>query len=177
MSASVAATQGPVRLLRGALVGAGGSAVSVLGHLVAGGAVPSGLPLAALAAAAVAVCWWLGDQRWTPTRLAGALVVVQSGLHLGLSSLAGGGHGSPLLMIATHLVATLVILRLLLAGEAWLWDLLDLLALRVVRLVRPLGVVPTESAPGWPVRPDPLATREASRLPRRRGPPVRPAPA
>lgn len=76
-------TSGPVRALRGALVGSGGASVSVLGHAAAGGALLAAAPLCVGTLAATALCWWLSERRRTVVRLTGALLIVQSALHLG----------------------------------------------------------------------------------------------
>lgn len=122
-------TSGPVRAFRGALVGCGGASVSVLGHAAAGGAVPAAAPLGLGLLTATVVCWWLSNRRWTPARLVGALLIVQSGLHLGLGTSAP--HGPAPLMLLAHAGATVIVVPLLLSGEDWVWHLLDALSLRV----------------------------------------------
>ena len=128
-------SSGLVRLVRGVLVGAGGAAVSLLAHLAAGGEAPAAGPTTAGVLGAAGLCWWLSDRRWTPSRLVGALLVVQSALHLLLAGSAGHGVATPLMLLA-HLGATALTARLLLSGESWVWDLLDTLCLRVARRVR-----------------------------------------
>ena len=125
-------TTGLVRALRGALVGCAGAGMSVLGHVAAGGALPAAARLGVGILAATGVCWWLSDRRWTLTRLAGALLVVQSTLHLGLATAAP--HDPASLMLLGHAGASVLVVRLLLCGEDWVWHLLDALSLRVASL-------------------------------------------
>jgi hypothetical protein len=164
-------TSGPVRALRGALVGCGGASVSVLGHAAAGGAVPAPAPLVLGLIMSTAVCWWLSNRRWTPARLVGALLIVQSGLHLGLGTSAP--HGPTPLMLLAHAGATAIAVRLLLSGEDWVWQLLDALSLRVA-----LGLQ-VASTPDLLRRTRPLHDVVIDGIPVllrwRRGPPAAPA--
>jgi hypothetical protein len=163
-------TTGPVRLVRGVLVGAGGASVSLLAHMAAGGEVPAAGTTAVAFLGAAGLCWWLSDRRWTSSRLVGALLVVQSALHLLLAGSAHH-HATPLMLVA-HVGATALTARLLLTGESWVWDLLDALCLRVARRVRPVPTAP----PAGPLSPPAewaLALRDLFlRLPWRRGPPA-----
>lgn len=163
-------TAGPIRLVRGALVGTGGASVSLLAHVAAGGEVPAARATTAAMLGAVGLCWWLSDRRWTPARLVGALLVVQSVLHLLLAGAAS--HDATALMLLAHVGATAITARLLLSGECWVWDLLDALCLRVASHVRWSAAAPRT---GRLVTP---AVRTAGNrhllvlLPRRRGPPA-----
>jgi hypothetical protein len=120
--------------------------------------------------AAVGLCWWLSDRRWTPTRLTGALLVVQSALHLLL--VGGADHGAMPTMLLAHVGATALIARLLLSGETWVWDLLDMLWLRAARRVRPIPISPATGRQVTPVSRSWSPGHLPLLLPWRRGPPV-----
>jgi hypothetical protein len=166
------ATRGPLRLLRGLLVGTGGTGISVVSHLAAGGSLPGGVPTALVATGAIGICWWLSDRRWTQPRLFGVLLVVQSAMHLALTAPGAGEHGSLALMLAAHAVATVMTARLLLSGEAWVWELLDTLTIRVARRLRPLALLAREPSAPAERLPDGLLAGELALLPWRRGPPA-----
>ena len=163
-------SSGLVRLMRGVLVGTGGASVSLLAHLAAGGDAPAPGPTTGAVLGSAGLCWWLSDRRWTPTRLVGALLVVQSALHLVLAGSAG--HGAIPLMLLAHVGATALTARLLLSGESWVWDLLDTLCLRVARRMRPAATAPGPERLATPVDRALAPADLPVVLPWRRGPPV-----
>jgi hypothetical protein len=161
-----------LRAARSGAVAAAAVGTSLGGHVLAGGAAPGVVPLAAFTLAVAALTTVLARTRWTPLRLLGALAVAQGGLHLAFDHLAPstGAPVSGVGMLVWHLVATAVAGALVLRAEAWLWrvfaglDVGDLLsteftAARAIspasdadRACRPFGYERTYSRRGPPAR-------------------------
>jgi hypothetical protein len=140
----------PVRTVRAVATALACVAIAALGHLTAGGALPSGAVIAVFAGA-VAVAWVLSARRVTPSQLVGLLLLCQVCVHLGAST---GTMTMSAAMLASHALATVLSALVLARGEAFVWQLADRLGLRV--LPTGLRVLPM---PFWS-RPTPVfATR------------------
>jgi len=185
------ARTGPWPAVRGAAVGAVATGLAWAAHVWAGGAPPE-LSLLLAAATGVAGCSVvLSRYRWTVPRLLALLLVVQVLLHWLFDQAAPAvlvhpaGHPAGHLpagltspdaadgsMTVAHVLAAVTTAWLLARGEDWLWLLLELLALRATRLLRPLNLVPAVDAPAvipaWSL-PSPQVGLGAWSL---RGPPV-----
>jgi hypothetical protein len=169
-------TRGLVRLLRASVVGSATVAVSLAGHVVGQGAVPSAATLGGSIVVATFVAWALSAARWTPTALTGLLIATQTVLHPVFIAGAGGtgGHESGA-MLGGHLAATAVMVLLLTRGESLLWAVVESLSLRVWRRLRPVAVPPRPTVPrpvdhGRPAMPRCWRGDQ----PPRRGPPLTP---
>jgi len=149
-------THGALRVLRGSLVGAGVVAVAVASHLAGGGTLPSPQTLVGLGVAAAGFAWWYSGRRWAGSRLIAVLLALQGLLHLVFPAPdVHGHHGGGVWMLVGHLVASVITVRMLSAGESWLWDVADALGLHVV------GVLRVASAP---VPPEAVVTRAGTSL-------------
>lgn len=158
---------GPARLLRGSVVGLSATGLALLGHVVGGGALPPGVPLAVLGSAGVLVSVALSGRRWTLAPLLTVLLGSQVAAHVLLDSAhpasavpagGAGAHrhalvdhamspGASLTMLAGHVAATALTALLLRRGEAWCWRLAALVAapVRAARLLT--GPVPASDMP------------------------------
>jgi hypothetical protein len=96
---------------------------------------------------AALIAWLLSAQRVTGGQLIGLLVLCQVCVHFGSST---SSMNMSTLMVATHVVATIVSAALLTRGEALVWHLAERLGLRAVpallhvvavRAARPLSLV------------------------------------
>ena len=187
------ARTGPWPAVRGGAVGAVATGLAWAAHMWAGGQPPEmwlhrgaspGVGLSAVV---------LSRYRWTLPRLLGLLLVVQVLLHqlfeqAPVAVVHPAGHavghipasvtpadaadGS---MTLGHVLAAAATAWVLARGEDWLWLLLELLALRATRLLRPLhlclsaevpSLVPASRLPsppvglgGWSLRGPPVVSR------------------
>lgn len=158
-------TRGAWRLARGTVVGVSASGLALSTHLAGGAPPPAAslwlaLTLLTSVAGVVASRW-----RWTTPGLLAVLVVAQLGFHLvfeasevylghGHVAATAGAHvghvehavaeaaGMGPRMLAGHLLAAVVMTALLRFGEAGLRAALDVLLLRVVRLLEAAFLVP-----------------------------------
>ncbi len=191
---------GPLRIIRGAMLAACCTALAVLGHVGAGGALP---PVAALVAGTVivgAAFAVLADRRRAFGQILAAALAAQAIFHAGFSLACAHGYDltrgttvspGPVagaletatpgpVMLLVHVGAAVLLAALAAAGETLVWvvfHLLGLVRLPALTLPVPAGVNVT------PVRDhddDLPGARELRicRAHRRRGPPtVTPAPA
>jgi hypothetical protein len=145
-SAAAHAVEWPLRLVRSVSAALVCTVTAALGHLAGGGAIPTETALIAFVGAAL-IAWILSARRVTGGQLVGLLVLCQVGVHFGSSA---SSMNMSTVMLATHVVATIVSALLLTRGEALVWHLAERLGLRAVpalldvRLVpaaRPLGPV------------------------------------
>jgi hypothetical protein len=170
------------RLARGSVVAAWGLGITLAGHGLAGGPLPSLPALVPLALVSLAVGAVVAGRRIGFARALAALLLVQPVLHLLLHAI-GHAHGTvpvtPAVtagqvapaMLAGHVGAALGAAAWLAWADAWLW--------RTVRRLAPPGVPADTACPVAPVGPrlGPAAPRHwGSRLPGRpvgsRAPPV-----
>jgi len=143
-----AATEGPLPLVRGVVVGSCATGIALGGHLVGDGAPPSAAILTATAVGVALLSVGLSRWRWTFPRLLALLLVAQVPLHAAFARAepipvhAGHTHAAmapettvdwPMLL--GHLLAAVVAAALLQRGEAWLHAVLDTLGLRALRLI------------------------------------------
>ena len=167
------ATVGAWRLVRGLAVGGVATGLAWTGHVWAGGEPPALLLLLTAAVGVGVASVALSGYRWAPPALMALLLAVQVLLHQlfdqatpdGLVHPAGhpAGHlaaGPPAdgAMTVAHVLAAAATAWVLARGEDWLWLLLELLALRATRLLRPphlaLGPDAPAFTPAWaPSRP------------------------
>ncbi|MGH3355891.1 MAG: hypothetical protein ACRDOJ_08325 [Nocardioidaceae bacterium] len=171
-------TAGVWRLLRGAVVAACATGLSLLGHVIGGGDVPSAFVLSSTALGVALVSVGLSRFSWTLPALVALLLSSQTLLHLVFgwadrpsvehhlhqhaTDAAEATAAIGWSMSLGHAAAALATAVLLRRGESLLARVLDALALRVVRLL--LDVVAV-----YDVRPRPVAVRE-HHLPRRHTP-------
>jgi hypothetical protein len=113
---------------------------AALGHLAGGGVIPTEAASVVFLAAAL-VAWLLSARRVTVGQLVGLLVLCQVCVHFGSSSM-----NMSALMVATHVVATIVSTVLLTRGEALVWRLAERFGLRAVPAL-------TAAGPARPARP------------------------
>ena len=135
-------------MLRGSAFAACCTLLALCGHVLGGGSVSSVLAMLVVAApiGAAFVIW--ADRERGPVEMAVAGLGSQVAFHLVFSLCTGPGHqdATGLWMLTGHLVAAVVVTRLLAGGEAALWALYRALVAVVVRCVmgRPAVVhVPT----------------------------------
>jgi hypothetical protein len=166
-------TQGLLRLLRSAGVGAGVVVVSLTGHLAAHADVPHATALWPAVALATVVCWMLSAVRWTLTSLLGVMIAAQSVLHVVFvwGAADTGAHWT-LPMLLGHVVATVIVVIALYRGEALIWTVVESLGLRMWRLLRPVAV-PAGGIVWMPAIPVRAAAPRCwhGGVPPRRGPP------
>jgi hypothetical protein len=181
------ATSGGWRLLRGLVVGLAATALGAGGHGLADGDAPAWSTVLLLAVLLGMLATWLSRARWTFGRLLGLLLLTQTGVHAVLvvtEPFTHPGHlhhaaeptatllPSDPAMLAGHMAAAALTALLLARGEAWLAGVLDVLALRAVRLldawVRGYGVRPQPLPVGALDRATPHVTAATWR---ERGPP------
>ncbi len=157
-----------MRLVRAAAAGVVCVVTATGAHVGLGGHADA-LVTAVVLAGAAATAYGLGGRRLTASQMTGLLVLAQAVVHL------AGGTAEPasgLPMLLGHVAATAVSAVVLTRGEAACWRLVELLALRVVRVLRasrPLPAVRRLAA--MDARPVPAVARP--RTPRvLRGPPA-----
>ena len=162
-------------MLRGSALAACCTLLALCGHVLGGGSVSSVLAMLVVAAplGAAFVIW--ADRERGPVEMAVAGLGSQAAFHVVFSLCSGPGHqdANGLWMLTGHLVAAVVVARLLAGGEAALWALYRALSTVVVRWLtgRPVvGHVPA-AAPlaeaALPVRRELVVARAHPR----RGPP------
>lgn len=128
-------TRGALRGARGTLVAALTTALAVAAHTGAGGVAPSAPALIALAAALLGGAVALSGQRWTARPLLALFLLAQAVIH-GVAMVEhpeAAGHG--LAMTASHVLAAVLLVVVVLHGERTLADLIDHLLLRSRRLL------------------------------------------
>lgn len=158
--ASIDATTGRLRVVRGAVVGAVAATVGAGCHVLGGGMLPGPEALLAYLGACTMAAVGLSSIRWTPRRLAGALLLAQLGFHAALMAMMPGeNHGSPAPMIACHVAASVIALVFLLYVEDAVHAMAERVVLRALRLVAattqllcPLWASATRSAVAHVVR-------------------------
>jgi hypothetical protein len=140
-----------LRGLRGSVVGLSAAGLGLLGHTMAGGALPS-VPVVALATAGLVLLGIaMSDRQWGLPSLLTVLVGAQLGFHLVLAGGAGAqmqampgmshqGMVPGLTMTAAHVAAAAVAAIVLRRGELWCHALVELMS-RPVRAIA-LAVVP-----------------------------------
>jgi hypothetical protein len=128
----------PLRLVRSIAAALVCTLTAALGHLAAGGVIPTEAALIVFAGAAV-VAWLLSARRITGGQLTGLLLLCQVCVHFGGSMSAM--HMS-WLMVATHVVATIVSAALLTRGESFVWHVAERLGLRPVPTLMDVRPVP-----------------------------------
>jgi hypothetical protein len=181
---AAAPTSGWLRVARGAVVGVTAMGLSVGGHLVGGGSLPTPTTAATLLALAVAGSVALSGRRWTVSALLSVLLGVQVVCHVALAGHAGShlanhqqvAHGASASMVVAHVLAALVTAVVLSRGESWCWRLVALLS-RPVQVVR---LFCARTHPGFAARSLPPAVGSPAVLRSlllayaqpRRGPPV-----
>jgi hypothetical protein len=156
-------------VLRGAAVGLAATLLGVGGHWLAGGGPPTWPATASAAVLLGTAGIALSRVRWTLPRLLTLLLLSQLGLHLFFgwtqAAPAAPGHASahtadasatlvptnPEMLVA-HVAAAVATALLLRRGEVWLGGVLDALALRAVRLLDAVVVVPAARPRPVPVR-------------------------
>ena len=111
---------------------------AALGHLAGGGVIPSTTALMAFVGAAL-IAWLLSARRVTGGQLFGLLVLCQVCVHFS-SSMASMDMSA--LMVATHIIATVVSAGILTRGEAFAWHLAERLGLRALPLLSNAHLVP-----------------------------------
>ncbi|MGZ4429752.1 MAG: hypothetical protein ACXVXC_13450 [Nocardioidaceae bacterium] len=177
-------TAGVLRLARGGVVGTSAVTLSLVAHLLTGGAVPDAVRLAVLTLVATATCVALSGQRWRTPALLAVLLGAQAVFHVAFGGMAHpgmthpgmagmGGTDAGTAMLAAHVCAAVVVALLLRKGEDTCWRLVDLVTApwRVADL-EPVMLPPDTGAEATP------ATAEGPRSPAwlaavapRRGPP------
>src|SRR5215218_8099113 len=124
-----------MRVLRGSVLAACCTLLALCGHVLGGGSVSSVLAMLVVAAplGAAFVIW--ADRQRGPVEMAVAGLGSQLAFHLVFSLCAGPGHQgtSSVWMLTGHLLAAVVVARLLSGGEAALWALFRALHALVVR--------------------------------------------
>ncbi|MGJ6966284.1 MFS transporter [Streptosporangium sp. G11] len=160
-------------------------ALSVLGHVAAGGSWPRPWVVAAAGAAVMAMAALLAGRERSTVTISAGLATLQLSLHevLALGGAAGlppshphvRGLGESLGMLVAHLTATLITGWWLARGESTLWALLRSAGRRlcaVFPLLRAPAVVAAPSRPAYapvtPVSPRAVLRHSVSR----RGPPL-----
>src|SRR4051794_3446199 len=141
-------TTGPLRLVRGAVVGSSAVVLGAGGHALASGMTPTTSSLAMASVVAVLIGIAMSGRRWRLPSLIAVLAAAQLAFHVLLGGtphtmpgmhdpLGGGGSHHPFLMVLTHALAVIVSAALLERGEDWCWQLVELLTrpLRLTRLV------------------------------------------
>ena len=129
----------PLRLVRSVAAALVCTLTAALGHLAGGGVIPTEAALIVFAGAAL-VAWLLSARRVTGGQLVGLLVLCQVCVHFGGSMSAM--HMSAL-MVATHVVATIVSAALLTRGESFVWHVAERLGLRAVAALVRAHAIPT----------------------------------
>ena len=145
---------------------------AAVGHHSAGGALPATAVMSVFAGSA-GIAWLLSSRRLTPTQLLGLLVLCQVAVHLGASD---GEMTMGAAMMTAHVAATAVSVLVLARGEAFVWNLAEHLALRVVPLLQVVRELPVLT--DGPVPTAAPCSRHDVRLAHSRwlrGPPVSPA--
>jgi hypothetical protein len=129
--ANTAATRvvdGPLRLARSISAALVCTVTAALGHLAGGGVIPTDVALLAFAGC-FSIGWLLSTHRVTSGQLLGLLVLCQVCVHFGSST---SSMDMSALMMATHIIATVVSAGILTRGEALAWHLAERLGLRAV---------------------------------------------
>lgn len=148
-------TAGTWRLFRGAVVGTFAAAFATWAHLLAGGAPPQAAALVAMSATALVSCVLASRWSWRLPGLVAVMLLAQAGFHVwfteydaaspGSSGHAGHEIGQAGLldltlpdagMLVLHAVAALLLAGALRYGEAVLGALLDVVGLRLARVLR-----------------------------------------
>ncbi|MFY0405492.1 hypothetical protein [Solicola sp. PLA-1-18] len=137
-------TSGALRWARASFVAAATVVVAVLAHHLAGGMAAPTWVLAGVVVGAAVLAHRLSAHRWSTRELVAVFVAAQGALHLACT--LGGpmpmdGAPSAPLMLATHACATALSVAAVRHGEAVLWSLVEVLAMRpVLALSSPAGV-------------------------------------
>lgn len=183
------ATLGVWRVLRGSAVGTIATGLAWAGHVWAGGDRPGPWLLLTAALGVITASVALSRYRWSPVSLLVMLLAVQLLLHRlfdqgAPTATVAHTHPSGHLLVGpdvggamtvAHMLAAVATAWLLARGEDWLWLLLELLALRSTRLLRPLHLslatnptplTPAYTLPGsqvglgaWSLRGPPVVSR------------------
>jgi hypothetical protein len=172
-----------LRGLRGSVVGLSAAGLGVLGHTMAGGALPSVSVVALVTAGLVLLGVAMSDRLWGLPSLLSVLLGAQLVLHVVLASSAraempampGMSHQGTvpgLAMTAVHVGAAVVAAALLRRGELWCQSLLHVLG-RPVRAVL-LAALPVPRPPRPTAHPAPATGHhlQLSHSLSRRGPPA-----
>jgi hypothetical protein len=147
-------TSGWLRVARGAVVGLTAMGLSVGGHVVGGGSLPTSTTAAVLLGLAISGSVALSGRRWTFTALTSVLLGVQVVCHVALAGHSGSHnhqHGVSASMVVAHVLAALVTAVALSRGESWCWQLVALLG-RPVHVARVFSAR-THPGPGAPSLP------------------------
>lgn len=182
-------TEGGWRLLRGAVVGAAASTLTLGGHVLAGDETPAWTTIVWLCVSLAIVSTWLSAVRWTFSRLLAVLLVGQAGMHTAFvvnqPAIAAGHEGhlhasafaetllpTSTAMVAWHVTAAVTTALLLRRGEAWLCGVLDALALRGLRVLDAVVTVYGHRPQPAPLRVHDLPRQQTATYAwRQRGPP------
>jgi hypothetical protein len=172
-----------LRGLRGSVVGLSAAVLGLLGHAMAGGALPSTTVVVLATGGLVLLGVSMSGRTWGLPSLLTVLVGAQLGLHVTLAGsapqqmdampgMAHQGVVPGLAMTGVHLGAAVVAAALLRRGERWCCALVDLLGrpLRAIALV----VLPVPRPRPLSAHPAPAGSRTRHLSPglSRRGPPA-----
>ncbi|MDN5894165.1 MAG: hypothetical protein L0H93_09075 [Nocardioides sp.] len=133
-------TSGPARAWRAGVVALLTVTIGLGCHLAGGGAAPA-LPVIALVLLPSAVLsWTLSRRRWSVRELLAIFLLAQAAVHLlSMSPLNGAPHmeamGTGHQMVMSHVGGAVLLVGLVRWGEATLWALVDVLALRPAALI------------------------------------------
>lgn len=111
---------------------------AALGHVVGGGVIPTETALIVFLGAAL-ITWLLSVHRVTGGQLVGLLVLCQVFVHFG-SSMSSMNMSA--LMVAMHVVATVISATLLTRGEALAWQLAERLGVRALPALVRIHAIP-----------------------------------
>ena len=174
---------GPLRFVRGAIVGSSAVVLGAGGHVLVSGMTPTTSSLAVATVIAVVVGIAMSGRRWRLPSLLAVLAAAQLSFHVllgGTPHTMPGMHGAtgsgdphhPVLMVVGHALAVVVSATLLERGEDWCWQLVELLT-RPIRLTRLVPLVARAEPSVINEWTSPVGRRQAwlSSL-RHRGPPL-----
>ncbi|MEO6089135.1 MAG: hypothetical protein ABIQ18_39085 [Umezawaea sp.] len=171
-------TGGAGRLLRGGVAGAATGALAVVAHVEGNGALPGVGPVALPVLLLTAVAMGLAGRERGPAQLLLLVGAGQLAMHLlmSLTSARGVGHGEHTidtgpLMVAAHVLATLVVVAVLAGAERAVFAVAEALSSVLPRKVNAApvpGPLRTVVASAW----IPKVAVARCGEPTRRGPPV-----
>jgi hypothetical protein len=153
-------TTGPLRWVRGAIVGSSAVVLGAGGHTLASGMAPTTSSLAVAGVVAVLIGIVMSGRRWRLPSLLAVLAAAQLAFHVMLGGtthampgMEGPGDGThhPVLMVGAHALAVIVSAVLLERGEDWCWQLVELLTrpLRLTLLVPVLAQAELSAMNEW----------------------------
>lgn len=123
----------PARILRSVAVAVSTFTLAVGGHVAGGGAAPPMSVIAVLLGLIVLIAWLLSPRQFSPSQLAGLLLLGQAFVHLTcVLTVAGGMTTDAPMMVLGHGLATAATATLLHHGEGVLWSLAEKIGLRAI---------------------------------------------